>query len=248
MAPLVGGVAVNVRHGAVPLLAHLDELALPVHVSLEAPIVLGTAGAIGNLAAWLDGRSVLVVNADMYTTADLGAFVGEWDRTRACVLTDTPGDFGPRSAVVASIVPGAVAAGIAAAPAGLWEVLWSPELEAGRLQTVHTDAAAIDCGTPVRYLEANLMWLRAGGRAAGAESSWFGRDSIVTGDIRYSVVGSGARVDGTTRGCVVWPGAEVKSTEVLSNAVRTPFRTVLVRPQFRLRGARTGVARWPARN
>jgi ADP-glucose pyrophosphorylase len=72
---------------------------------------------------------------------------------------------------------------------------------------VRWDGPCVDCGTPARYLAANLA-------ASGGEP----------------VVGEGAVVEGTVERTVVWPGARVAAGEVLVDAVRTDTGlTVLVR-------------------
>src|SRR5690349_11462357 len=58
-------VAVNVHHGRALLEPHLA--ALGVHVSVEEGEALGTAGALGQLRPWLDGRAVVVLNGDTWT-------------------------------------------------------------------------------------------------------------------------------------------------------------------------------------
>src|SRR3546814_12059046 len=66
----VGSVAVNVHHGRAMLDAHLDP---GVHRSYEESL-LGTAGALGQLRGWLDGRAALVVNGDAWFPGALDAF------------------------------------------------------------------------------------------------------------------------------------------------------------------------------
>src|SRR3954465_14248755 len=56
-------IAVNVHHGREQLDA---PLAGRVHVSHEERQALGTAGALGLLKPWIDGRPVLVVNGDTW--------------------------------------------------------------------------------------------------------------------------------------------------------------------------------------
>jgi N-acetyl-alpha-D-muramate 1-phosphate uridylyltransferase len=197
-------VAVNVHHGRHLLEPHLADAG--VHVSVEEDEALGTAGALGALRRWLAGRDALVVNADTVHDADLGAFVEGWDGDRVALLTPTPGPFGPRSVVVASLLPGAVAADLAAEPSGLWERCWRHEVDAGRLVTVHHVGAVIDCARPADYLRANL-WVSGGA----------------------AVIDPGARVDGVVERSVLWAGAVVAAGERLVDAVRTPRRTVLVR-------------------
>lgn len=211
---VVGGLAINVHHGLSQMEEHLgrwsEEHGRALEVSVERRAALGTAGAIGRLRGWLDGRDVLVANADTWHAADLGELVEGWDAERVRVLTAGIGDFGAGSLVVASLVPGALAASLPEEPCGLWEALWRRELAEGRLEAVHTDAPAVDCGTPGRYLAANLCWSRRLGDGG-------------------SVVGEGARVEGTVDRCVVWPGAEVERSEHLHDAIRADRLTVLVR-------------------
>ncbi|MEJ7583061.1 MAG: hypothetical protein WKF43_03035 [Acidimicrobiales bacterium] len=86
--------AVNVHHGRTQLVAHVADR---VHVSVEEPIVLGTAGALGQLRGWIDQRPVLVTNADAWLPADLSSFCTGWDGERIRLLVvDDPrrGDFG----------------------------------------------------------------------------------------------------------------------------------------------------------
>jgi N-acetyl-alpha-D-muramate 1-phosphate uridylyltransferase len=200
----VSDVAVNVHHGRELLEGHLGPAA--VHVSVEEPEALGTAGAIGALRHWLAGRDVLVVNADTVHDADLVAFLTRWDGERVALLTPTPGPFGPSSAVVASLLPGDVAVGLTAEPSGLWERCWRDHVAAGRLVTVHHHGTVVDCAGPVDYLRANL-WVSGGA----------------------PVVDRGAVVEGVVERSVVWAGANVGAAERLVDAIRTPRRTVLVR-------------------
>ena len=206
MAEVTSSVAVNAHHRADLIEEHLVE-PLPgspgeVHLSVEVERPLGTAGAIGHLRRWIEGRPVLVANADTWHRADLRAFVEMWDRSSVALLTTTPGPFGPRSSVVASLLPGPVASALATEPSGLWEALWNSEVAAGRLLTVHTDAPVFDCGTPRQYLEANLAW-------AGIEGATGGGGSVV---------GEGAVVLGQIERCVIWPGARVEAGERLHDA------------------------------
>lgn len=228
LAPLDCEVAVNIHYGADAILEHLDAHPRSVHCSLEEPLALGTAGAVGNLARWLDGRAVLVINADTWHDADLDRFAEQWDRERVAVLTNTAGAFGPRSGVVASVVPGSIAAGLTAEPSGLWEVLWRGEVAAGRIQTVHTGVPVLDCGTPIRYLGANLLWVGLHG-SGPTDDNWLHAEAMLTGSAEGSVIGRGASVAGRIRRCVVWPGSEVGESEVLTDTIRAGDLTVMVR-------------------
>ncbi|MFN7151371.1 MAG: NDP-sugar synthase [Microthrixaceae bacterium] len=218
LRPAVAEVAVNAHHRWEQIRDHLQagqatvpgSMAPPrstaPHLSIEHDGALGTAGALGALRGWLDGRGALVVNADTWHRADLSSFVAGWDGERVRLLTSTTLPFGPRSAVVASLLPWSIARTIEATPAGLWERVWRAELDAGRLDAVHHSGVVVDCATPRDYLAANLAW-------SGGET----------------VVGSGAVVEGSARRCVLWPGSRVHAREHLVDAVRTPTITVLVR-------------------
>jgi MurNAc alpha-1-phosphate uridylyltransferase len=197
-------VAVNVHHGRQLLEAHL---AGRVHLSIEADRALGTAGALGNLRAWLDGRPALVLNADAWHEADLAAFVTGWDRERVRLLVTGGADLGPTTAVVAALHPWSDLQRLDAEPAGLYERSWRRHARGGRLDVARYEGRFHDCGTPARYLAANLA--TSGGR---------------------SVVGAGATVSGELDRCVVWAGAPVRRGERLRNAIRADERTtVLVR-------------------
>jgi N-acetyl-alpha-D-muramate 1-phosphate uridylyltransferase len=125
VGPAASRVAVNVHHGRHQVEAHLAARAADggagVHVSVEEPEALGTAGAVAQLADWLAGAPVLVVNGDTVHDADLAAFVRGWDGERVRLLTPTPGPFGPHSGVVASLLPASEVAGLSPVPSGLWE-------------------------------------------------------------------------------------------------------------------------------
>jgi CTP:molybdopterin cytidylyltransferase MocA len=200
--------AVNAHHHAELVERHLAGRA---HVSVERPAPLGTAGALGRLRPWLDGRGVLVTNADAYLPAPFDDLVTGWDGDRCRLLVrDLPGsehgDFEragrPVRYVGACLLPWRLVAGLTEEPSGLYEVLWRREDEAGRLDLVVTGATAIDCGTPADYLAANL-------HASGGTS----------------VVGDGAVVEGTLDRSVVWDGAFVGPDEHLVRAVRAGTRT-----------------------
>src|SRR5437870_1012974 len=203
VAGVTDDVAVNVHSGRPLMEAHL---AGRVHLSIEEPEALGTAGALGRLREWISGRPTLVVNVDAWHRFDVGLLVAGWDEERVRVLTVDPA-FGPRAGVVASLLPWTDVAGLPPRPSGLYERCWGPAKEAGPLAVVAADAAFFDCGAPAGYLAANLA-------ASGG----------------HSVVGPGAVVEGGLDRCVVWPGAVVGAGERLSRAIRAGEQTtVLVR-------------------
>jgi hypothetical protein len=195
--------AVNAHHHADQVVRHLAGRA---HVSVEQPVALGTAGALGRLQSWLDGRDVLLTNADSYLPGDLGELMAGWDRERCRLLvTAAPprarGDFTldgrPVRYVGGCLLPWRLVASLHEEPSGLYEVLWRDEADAGRLDLVPATSVAIDCGTPADYLAANLHMSH-------------GR----------SVVGAGAVVQGSLESCVVWDGAFVGEAEHLDHVVR----------------------------
>lgn len=200
--------AANAHYRADLVTAHVGPRA---HVSVEQPDALGTAGALGQLRAWLDGRDVLLTNADVYQPSGLGTLVDGWDGER-CRLLVTPAEPGRRIDFVlpdgtgcryvgSCLLPWTAVRGLSPTPSGLYEVLWR-ELDAERrLDLVRTDDVSIDCGTPGDYLAANLH--ASGGR---------------------SVVGPGAVVEGTVDRCVVWAGAWVGPDEQLHDSVRAGDR------------------------
>lgn len=220
--PVVEAAAVNVHHGRAAMQRHLEGSGL--FVSIEEERARGTAGALGVLRAWLDGRGALVVNADAWSTSDLRSFVAAWDRRRPRVLVAGDDAFGPRSAVVASLLPWSTIAPLTPEPSGLYETVWAPHAEAGTLDVAHDAARFVDCGTPATYLRANLLAAADQGGsivAAGAD--------VGSGLITASVVGAAASIEGTIERCVVWSGEHVRPGEVLRGAIRAGGLTVLVR-------------------
>ena len=195
--PLTDQVAVNVHHGRAAMEAHLTGR---VHLSVEEREALGTAGALGHLRDWIDGRATVVVNADAWHRFDLAALLDGWDgeRVRLLVLDDPArGDFGRWRHCGASLMPWSEVRPLPDTPSGLYEVLWGRRWSEGRLELVPADGAYVDCGTPPDYLAANL--LASGGR---------------------SVVGPGASVDGELVRSVVWPGGVVRRDERLVECIR----------------------------
>jgi hypothetical protein len=202
--------AVNAHHHAEQIAAHVGGRA---HVSHEQPEALGTAGALGALHDWIDGRDVLLTNADAFLPSGLALVDGspfatgwEGDRCRlACVVVpegEGRADFRLRDGrgvryVGTALLPWALVRDLPARPGGLYEALWRAEHERGTLDLQVIEGDAIDCGTVADYLRANL-------RASGGTS----------------VVGTGASVRGTITRCVVWDGSEVRPGEHLVDVVR----------------------------
>jgi hypothetical protein len=210
----------------------------PVLVSPERDRALGTAGAVGRLVPWLDGRGVLVLNADTATDVALAPLVAGWDGRRPRVLVVGEDVLGPTSRVAGALLPWEVARGLAAEPSGLWERAWRDAVADGTMEVVTGRGTFVDCGTPGAYLRANLAALdractrdpatgRAGATDPGvalrcaAAGGWWGAGAEVTGTVRRSVVGAGAVVAGEVVDSVLWPGARVAPGESLHGAIRT---------------------------
>jgi N-acetyl-alpha-D-muramate 1-phosphate uridylyltransferase len=156
--------AVNAHWLAAQILAHL---AGRTHVSVEEPEALGTAGAVAAIAAWRDGRDLLVANGDAYLDGDLDlpGFVAGWDRIRPRLLVVADPDRhdfdGSWRFAGISLLPAALAAPLAATPSGLYEVVW----RASALDLVPTAATFIDCGTAADYQRARALAAAAAPRA-----------------------------------------------------------------------------------
>jgi len=128
----------------------VDAVGGRAHVSVEEPVALGTAGAVGALRAWLAGRDVLIANGDAWFGGpiDVRRFVDEWDRARPRLLVvadaERP-DFEQRWRFAGlSLLPAGIAATLEPVPSGLYEAVWRRT----PIELVPTDVEAIDCGTP----------------------------------------------------------------------------------------------------
>jgi NDP-sugar pyrophosphorylase family protein len=201
---LTTSIAVNVHAFRAELQAHLGGR---VHLSIEDEPGLGTAGALGVLRSWIDGRPTLVLNADAWCPGPLDHLAAGWEGDRIRLLVVGSDEFGPRSQIAGALLPWTDVAPLQPVPSGLYEASWSAAQRAGRIEVVRHDGPFVDCGTPERYLAANLA-------ASGGES----------------VIGAGATVAGTVVRSVVWGGARVHPREVLVDAIRYGRdSTVLVR-------------------
>jgi MurNAc alpha-1-phosphate uridylyltransferase len=195
----ISDLAVNVHAFPDAMLAHLGSR---VFLSIESPQALGTAGALGALKLWIDGRATVVTNADAYLTGSIGPLLEGWGGAsiRLGVVEDPArADFGGRWRYAGScVMPWSSVVWLPAVPSGLYEASWRAAEAAGRLELVPLPGPFVDCGTPADYLAANLL-VSAG----------------------QTVVGEGAVVEGTAERCVLWPGARVEADEHLVDAIRT---------------------------
>ncbi|MEV1287878.1 NTP transferase domain-containing protein [Micromonospora sp. NPDC049679] len=216
-----GAVAVNACYLGDQVVAHVGGRA---HLSLEPGQPLGTSGGVGRLRAWIDGRGVLVGNADAYLAdptaapgADIARLLAGWDGETVRLLGvpldhDEPGTFSGHRFAGFSLLPWRYVRDLPAEPAELVRTVWRPAEAAGALEVVPFSGTFLDTGTPADYLTANL-------HAAGG-GSLIHPDATVTGACTRAVVGAGAVVHGAVTDAVVWPGGEVAPGERVTAAVR----------------------------
>ncbi|HET8658881.1 MAG TPA: sugar phosphate nucleotidyltransferase [Micromonosporaceae bacterium] len=223
-------VAVNASWLAEQVVRHVGDRA---HLSVEPGGPIGTAGALGRLRGWVDGRGVLAGNADAYLAGDragddrapldsgVAALLDGWDGTTVRLLgvptrPDDPYRFGRHRFAGLSLLPWpAVAALDAPAPTELVREVWRPYEAAGRLEVVEYRGVFTDTGTPATYLAANLHAAARGGTGTLIDPT-----AKVTGPVDRAVVGAEAVVEGALTRAVVWPGGYVGPDEHLTDAVR----------------------------
>lgn len=199
LSGLTPDLAVNLHHGRDAIAEHLAGTR--VHLSVEEDEALGTAGALGHLRPWIDGRAVAVVNADTWCPTSLEPALDGWDGERVRVLVVGADPDRPRlerrSMVAGALLPWTEVAPLAPVPSGLWEVSWGRLAEDHRIDVLPWPGPCLDCGTPARYLAANMA-------ASGG----------------ISVIGKGAVVEGSVERSVIWDGVEVRASERLVDAIK----------------------------
>jgi N-acetyl-alpha-D-muramate 1-phosphate uridylyltransferase len=207
----VDDLAVNVHHHRERMVEHLTRPRpgppAAVHLSVEEPEALGTAGALAQLKPWIDGRATIVHNADAWFAGDIPpALADGWDgeTIRLLVVEARPGDVdfdGRWTFAGVSLLPWSSVEPLQPEPTGLWEVSWQQAWHEGRVEVVPLDPQTpwFDTGTPATYLAANLA--AAHGR------------SVVhpTADVHPTA---------TLDQCVVWADATVHAGEHLHRAIR----------------------------
>ncbi|AGL15416.1 NTP transferase domain-containing protein [Actinoplanes sp. N902-109] len=224
------GVAVNAAYLAPQIVEHVGSR---THVSVEPDGPLGTSGGLGRLRSWIDGRGVLVGNADAYLAdphrdpgKDIAALLDGWDGDTVRMLTTTPGtEFSGRRFAGFSLLPWRWVAPLDDTFADLVRTVWRPAEAAGSLHLIRYGGSYVDTGTPADYLTANLHaaagLVDPSARVTGAISdSMVGAGATITGTVSGSVVGAGATVAGTITRSVIWPGATVRAGETLENVIR----------------------------
>lgn len=201
----VSNVAVNIHHGRDLMEAHLAGRA---HLSVEHREALGTAGALGHLHDWIAGRPTIIVNGDTWCPANVGALIDSWDGERIRILTPDGAEFGATTRIAGALMPWKDVEPLKPEPSGLYEASWKAAAAADRIEVIRLGDGVpfADCGTPADYLRANMLW-------SGGES----------------VIGTGAKVEGTVERSVVWPGSRVRRKEHLVNAIRAGDLTVFCR-------------------
>jgi MurNAc alpha-1-phosphate uridylyltransferase len=216
---LVGpaAVAVNASWLADQVAAHADGRA---HVSVE-PKPLGTAGGVARLREWIDGRAVLVGNADAYLAGSrIDGLLAGWDgeTVRLLGVPGAPGEFSGYDFAGFSLLPWRWVRDLSSQPGELVHDVWRPAEAAGAVEVVRFTGYFRDTGTPGGYLAANLH--------AAAGGNLIAPGATVTGRCHESVVGTGATVRGDLTRSVVWPGASVEPGEHLTDAIRAGEVTV----------------------
>ena len=212
-------VAVNAAYLAEQVVAHVGDRA---HLSVEPDGPLGTSGGIGRLRGWINGRGVLIGNADAYLAdpqrepgKDIAALLEGWTGDTVRMLTrpvppGSTGGFSGQRFAGFSLLPWRYVRDLTDQPADLVRTAWRPAEATGELELVSYDGVYIDTGTPADYLKANLH------SAAGLTDP----AAVLTGHATESVIGARAAVHGSITRCVVWPGATVAEGESLQNAIR----------------------------
>ena len=216
-------VAVNAAYLAGQIVRHVGGRA---HLSVEEDGPLGTSGGLGRLKGWIDGRSVLVGNADAYLAdparepgKDIAALLDGWSGETVRMLTKpvpagADGGFSGRRFAGFSLLPWRYVRLLRDEHDELVRTVWRPAEAAGELELIGYEGVYIDTGTAADYLAANLH--ATGGRTLVDPTA------EITAPVSEAVIGAHARVHGPVTRAVVWPGAEVQAGESLTDAIRAP--------------------------
>jgi MurNAc alpha-1-phosphate uridylyltransferase len=163
LAPYVDEIAVNAHYLHEQITAHVAGRG--IHVSIEEPEALGTAGALGHLREWIDGRDVLLTNGDVWYSNALRDLNDGGNRMRLLVVPadDRRADYGEWLYAGTCYLPWEYVRVLPDAPAGLHEVCWRDAWATNSLDLVPYAGQYIDCGTPQNYQAANLAAERGHG-------------------------------------------------------------------------------------
>jgi NDP-sugar pyrophosphorylase family protein len=214
--------AVNAAYLADRICDHVGDRA---HLSVE-PSPLGTSGGVARLKSWIDGRGVLVGNADAYLAdhrrspgKDVAAMLDGWSGATVRLLTRPvpsghTGGFSGRRFAGFSLLPWRYVRDLPDGHGDLVRTAWRPAEAAGELEPISYDGVYIDTGTPADYLRANLH--------AANGHSLIDPTAQITGPVSDSVIGPLARVHGRATRVVLWAGAEIPAGEHLTDAIRAP--------------------------
>jgi len=241
--------AVNVHHRAEDV---ADAAARAGALVSREDELLGTAGGVARALPLLGAGDVLVWNGDIVADVDPAALVRAHRAAATLLVRGLPageGNVGVAAdgAVVRlrgeTCAPGEASGGeflaIHVLGAQLARSLpargclvgdaYLPALRRGaRIEAVLTRAAFRDVGTIASYVAANVDWLASRGLGA-----WRADGAIVDPrvELRDSVVGAGARVEGAgaLERVVVWPGAVARAP--LRDAVVTEAGAVPIPPR-----------------
>jgi NDP-sugar pyrophosphorylase family protein len=214
-------VAVNAAYLAEQIVDHVGDRA---YLSVEPDGPLGTSGGLAHAKSWIDGRGVLVGNADGYLAdaarapgKDIAAMLDGWSGetvrmlTKPCRPGETGGFDGRRFAGF-SLIPWRYVRDLPDGDGSLVRLVWRPAEAAGELELIPYAGVYIDTGTPADYLRANL-------HAAGG-ASLIDPSAEITAPVHESVIGPHARIRGEVTRCVVWPGAGTAPGESLTDVIR----------------------------
>ena len=216
-------VAVNAAYLADRISDHVGNRA---HLSVEADGPLGTSGGVARLSSWIDGRAVLIGNADGYLAdpardpgKDVAALLDGWSGETVRMLTKPvpPGEtggFSGRRFAGFSLLPWRYVRDFPDGHGELVGTAWRPAEAAGELELIGYDGVYIDTGTPTDYLRANLH--AANGRTL------IDPTAEITGRVTDCVIGPHARVEGEATRVVLWPRAQIPAGEHLTDAIRAP--------------------------
>jgi mannose-1-phosphate guanylyltransferase len=244
-------VVMNTHHGAEKFASHIERLGLTVHLMHE-PVIRGTAGGIAGCRSHFGPAPIVVWNGDIIADPPIIALLARAGDGLALAVAPRPREKGSlgldgagrivrlRGETFGAEVAGADYIGVLALGASVLAALPSvgcliddcalPLLRRGEaVRAVVTTEPWTDIGSLAAYHDANIAWVE---RLAGPGGSWAHPRSVVARgvELRTSILGDGARIDGTgpVERCVLWPGARA-TAPLRDTIVTTAGRQVPVR-------------------